>query len=154
MHILLVCSGNTCRSPLAVVMLKARLSATPELDDIEVDSAGTGALAGAPASEGSYLIAIEKGLDLSSHRARLLTPDQVRSADLILTMTEAQAERVAKLGGAEKVHTLPAFGRYPDARREVDDPFGQDVAGYREVGQHLEILLDAVTARLRAERQH
>lgn len=153
MRILIVCSGNTCRSPLAAAMLKAKLGATPEVAKIEVTSAGTGAMTGAPASEGSYLIALERGLDLSSHRASLLTQTQVGSADLILTMTEAQAARVAKLGGTTKVHTLPAFARYPDLRREVLDPFGQDVEGYREVGQHLEMLLDAVSARLRAEPQ-
>ena len=152
MRILMVCSGNTCRSPLAAAMLKAKLGAIPALADIEVASAGTGALTGAPAAEGSYLIAIERGLDLSDHRSRLLTRDLVKSAELILTMTEAQAERVASLGGALKVHTLPAFARYPDARREVVDPFGGDVAAYREVGQHLEMLLDAVIARLQDGR--
>ena len=154
MNILMICSGNTCRSPLAAAMLKARLRAIPALNDIEVVSAGTGALTGAPASEGSYLIAIEQGLDLSSHRARSLTRDQVELADVILTMTEAQAERVATLGGAGKVHTLPAFARYPDSRREVLDPFGLEVESYRAMGEHLEILLDAVTMRLRAERPH
>src|SRR5664279_2810787 len=98
MRILMVCSGNTCRSPLAAVMLKAKLSAIPELAGFSVTSAGTSALAGAPASEGSYLIAIERGLDLSDHRSRLLTRDLVKSAELILTMTEPQAERVASLG--------------------------------------------------------
>jgi protein-tyrosine-phosphatase len=152
MRILMVCSGNTCRSPLAAAMLNAKLAAVPELAEISVASAGTSALAGAPASEGSYLIAIERGLDLSDHRSHLLTRDQVKSADLILTMTEPQAERVASLGGAMKVHTLPAFARHSDARREVVDPFGGDVEGYREVGAHLEMLLDAVIARLRDER--
>ena len=86
--------------------------------------------------------------------ARSLTRDQVERADVILTMTEAQAERVATLGGAGKVHTLPAFARYPDSRREVLDPFGLEVESYRAMGEHLEILLDAVTMRLRAERPH
>lgn len=151
MRILIVCAGNTCRSPLAAAMLKAKLSAVPELAGFAVTSAGTSALAGAPASEGSYPIAIEHGLDLSDHRAQLLTRDQVKVADLILTMTEAQAERVASLGGAMKVHTLPAFARAPDSRREVIDPFGGDVEGYREAGAHIEMLLEAIIARLRAE---
>lgn len=152
-QILLVCSGNTCRSPLAAAMLRHRLGAVPTLADIEVASAGTSARSGSPASEGSYLIAIEQGLDLSSHRARPLSREQVRLADLILTMSPAQSERVGALGGAEKVHTLPAFAQFPDPRREVDDPFGENVEGYRAVGEHLALLLDAITARLRAERQ-
>ena len=52
-HILLVCSGNTCRSPLAAAMLTARLQAEPDLHDITVSSAGTSAWDGSPASEGS-----------------------------------------------------------------------------------------------------
>lgn len=152
MRILMVCSGNTCRSPLAAAMMKAKLSAVPELAEFTVTSAGTSAVAGAPASEGSYLIAIERGLDLSDHRARVLTRDQVKAADLILTMTELQAEHVTSLGGAMKVHTLPVFARAPDLRSEVVDPFGGDVANYREVGAHLDVLLEAVIARLRDER--
>ena len=153
MRILIVCSGNTCRSPLAAAILVAKLQDTPELAGIEVASAGTGASTGTPASEGSYLIALERGLDLSSHRSRLLTRDLVMAADLILTMTESQAARIAELGGSPKVHTLPAYANYPDSRREVLDPFGLDVEGYREAGRHIEMLLDAVVARLRAERK-
>jgi protein-tyrosine-phosphatase len=134
-------------------MLRAKLLEQPAIADIEVASAGTGAWDGAPASEGSYLIALERGVDLSSHRARMLTSDQVRGADLILTMNEAQAQRVADLGGTAKVHTLPAFAGFPDSRREVRDPFGGDVQGYREAGQHLDVLLDAVIARLLVERR-
>jgi protein-tyrosine-phosphatase len=152
MHILMICSGNTCRSPLAAAMLRAKLADRHALTDVEVASAGTGAWDGAPASEGSYLIALERGLDLSSHRARMLTNAQVRNADLILTMNEAQAQRVADLGGTAKVHTLPDFAGFPDARREVRDPFGGDVQGYREAGQHLDLLLDAVVSRLLKER--
>lgn len=151
MRILMICSGNTCRSPLAAAMLRAKLAAQPALGGIEVSSAGTGAWDGAPASEGSYLIALERGLDLSSHRARMLTSPLVRSADLILTMNEAQAERVAEQGGSAKVRTLPAFAGFPDARREVLDPFGGDVQGYREAGEHLDMLLDAVVSRLLTE---
>jgi protein-tyrosine-phosphatase len=96
---------------------------------------------------------MEYGLDLSSHRSRPLTRDHVDQADLVLTMTDAQAARVTALGGAGKVHTLPAYAGYPDSRREVPDPFGQDVNGYREVGRHLDMLLDIVAARLRSEGQ-
>ncbi len=151
MHILMICSGNTCRSPLAAAMLRAKLVEQPALSAVEVASAGTGAWDGAPASEGSYLIALERGLDLSSHRARMLTSALVRSADLILTMNEAQAQRVAEQGGGAKVHTLPAFAGFPDSRRAVLDPFGGDVQGYREAGEHLDLLLDATVSRLLAE---
>ncbi len=152
MEILLVCSGNTCRSPLAAVMLTARLAMEPRLMAIRVASAGTSAWDGAPASEGSYLVAIERGLDLSAHRASMLTPARVEGADLILTMSAAHAHRVADLGGAAKVHTLAAYAGHPGGIRDVPDPFGGDVADYRATGEQLALLLEAAVARLVAER--
>src|SRR5512135_2244316 len=98
MNILLVCSGNTCRSPLAAAILTDKLSRLPEFAGVSVQSAGIAAWDGTPASEGAYLVALERGLDLSGHRARMLTADQVRDADLVLTMSESHARRVAELG--------------------------------------------------------
>jgi len=152
MHILLVCSGNTCRSPLAAAILAAKLAAIPELADVTVSSAGTAAWDGAPASEGSYLVAIERGLDLSSHRARVLTADHIRDADLILTMSESHARRVTDLGGAAKVHTLGEYVGNPDGRRDVRDPHGSDVEEYRQVGNLLDDLLTRAVQRLRTGR--
>ncbi len=93
MHVLFVCSGNTCRSPLAEAAFR-RLLAAAGRTDIAVGSAGTGAYDGAPASEGAYLVALEAGLDLSGHRARLLTREMVAQADLILTMAKGHLARV------------------------------------------------------------
>ncbi|HEY4101499.1 MAG TPA: low molecular weight protein arginine phosphatase [Gemmatimonadales bacterium] len=153
MNILLVCSGNTCRSPLAAAILADKLTRTPDLADAVVQSAGTAAWDGTPASEGSYLVALERGLDLSSHRARMLTGDQVRWADLIVTMTEAHARRVAELGGEQKVFTLGDYAADPSGRRDIHDPMGGDVTGYREVAVVLDELLDRAIDRIRAERR-
>ena len=150
-HILLVCSGNTCRSPLAAAMLTARLAQEPDLRDITVSSAGTSAWDGSPASEGSYLVALERGLDLSMHRARILTTDQVQSADLILTMTAAHASRVADLGGASKVSTMGEYARADVSLRDVPDPFGGDVEAYRAAADLMSGLIDAMVERLREE---
>ncbi len=152
MRILVVCSGNTCRSPLAEALLIARLRATPGLDDIVVSSAGTSAWDGAPASEGAYLVALERGLDLSGHRARMLTANLVGDADLILTMTDAHALRVADLGGAGKVYPLAAFARADAPVGDVPDPAGGSVADYRETAVLLDELLAAAVERIRAER--
>lgn len=151
MHVLLVCSGNTCRSPLAAAMLTARLRSEPELRDVTVASAGTSAWDGSPASEGSYLVALERGLDLSTHRARMLTPDQVQRADLILTMTAAHASRVADLGGASKVATMAEYARADVSQRDVPDPFGGDVEAYRATADLMSTLIEAVVERLRED---
>ena len=151
MNILLVCSGNTCRSPLAAAILADKLSRLPEFAGDSVQSAGVAAWDGTPASEGAYLVALERGLDLSSHRARMLTADQVRAADLVLTMSESHARRVAELGGEQKVYPL---GEYVgEDRREIPDPMGGDVAGYRDTATLLDEMLTLAIARMRAERR-
>jgi len=94
--------------------------------DLTVSSAGTGAWDGAPASEGAYLVGLERGLDLSGHRARLLTRELVDQADLILTMARHHRARVDELGGEGKVFVLGEYaGKGSD---EVSDPFGGDLA--------------------------
>jgi protein-tyrosine-phosphatase len=146
MNILLVCSGNTCRSPMAEALLRRRLSIDGS-EDVSVGSAGTAAMEGEPASEGAYLVALEDGLDLSGHRARLLTPDLVASADLILTMSKSHLARAVALGGAGRTFLLGEFGGSGRAS-EIRDPFGADVSVYRETLAELRLVTDAVVRRL------
>lgn len=148
-RILVVCSGNTCRSPLAAALLSARLQATADLATIVVESAGTGALQGEPASAGSAAVAREHGLDLTAHRARLLTDAIVRGADLILVMGAAHLNQVTALGGRGKVHLLTSYAGEGDS--DVADPFGRDITAYRNTAEQLGRLLEAVVPRLRRE---
>jgi len=150
-HILLVCTGNTCRSPLAEALLRTKL-AERGVDAVEVSSAGTGAWDGAPASEGAYLVALEHGLDLSAHRARLLNRELAASADLILTMARHHRARVEQLGATGKAHLLGEYAGRTGPAAEVRDPFGGDLQGYRETYEELDQLLDAVVVRLERER--
>jgi protein-tyrosine phosphatase len=148
LHILFVCTGNTCRSPTAEGLLRHALEARGVGGQVTVASAGTGAWDGAPASEGAYLVGIEQGVDLSSHRARLLTRELVASADVILVMSRHHAVRVAELGGADRVHLLP---EYAGKAGEVTDPFGGELEDYRTTFSELRELVDAVVTRLAAE---
>ena len=146
-HVLFVCTGNICRSPLASSLLERALKEHGL--DVTVSSAGTGAWDGAPASEGAYLVGLERGLDLSGHRARLLTRELVEQADLILTMARHHRARVDELGGEGKVFVLGEYaGKGGD---EVSDPFGGDLGVYRDTCQELEALSAAVADRLAAE---
>lgn len=149
MRVLLVCSGNTCRSPLAEAMLQ-RLLQEGGPEGVVAESAGTGAFEGAPASEGAYLVALEEGLDLSAHRARLLTAELVRSADLILTMSQGHLRRVRELGGAGKAMLLGEYAT-GGGSEEVHDPFGGGVQHYREAYGQLSRLMAGVRRRLLAE---
>ncbi|MFN8652858.1 MAG: low molecular weight protein arginine phosphatase [Gemmatimonadales bacterium] len=150
-HILLVCTGNTCRSPLAEAMLRKKL-AERGVDGVEVSSAGTGAWDGAPASEGAYLVALEHGLDLSAHRARLLTRELVTTADIVLTMARHHRARVEQLGTGIQAHLLGEYAGRSGADAEVRDPFGGDLEGYRETLVELDAMLGGVVERLERER--
>jgi protein-tyrosine-phosphatase len=147
MHIVFVCTGNTCRSPTAEGLLREALAARG-IDQVTVASAGTGAWDGAPASEGAYLVGLEHGLDLSEHRARLLTRDMVREADLVLTMSGHHLARVAELGGEHKVHLLGSYAGRDAGRSEVPDPFGSDLTSYRTTFDELQELIAMVVSRV------
>lgn len=118
--------------------------------DVEVESAGTGAVDGAPASDGSLLIGLEHQLDLGNHTARRLTSDIVQGADLILAMGPAHVTAIEAHGGRGKVELLSGFaGRDESA---VADPFGGDLSVYRETYDELNDLIAAAFRRLALER--
>jgi protein-tyrosine-phosphatase len=148
MRILFVCTGNTCRSPLAEGIAR-RLVSDRQLPGVTVSSAGTSAWPDAPASDGALLVALENGIDLGEHRARQLSAEIVRDADLVLVMGVHHLDRVEALGGAGKSFMLTDFASTAQNVRPVSDPFGGDLEVYRatfgelerEIGQALERIM-------------
>lgn len=152
MHLLFVCTGNTCRSPLSEAIARS-LAAGRGLTDLTFGSAGTSAWADAPASDGSLLIALEHGLDLGDHRARSLSPELVAHADLILTMGPHHLDRAEALGGTGKSFLLTDYAGGNDAvARPVSDPFGGNLDVYRATYDELAREISAVLDRVAGER--
>lgn len=115
-HIMTLCIGNICRSPLAQVLL-AR-----ELPTHKVWSAGLSALVGASADPLSVQIAQEQGLDLSAHRAQQVTSFMCQQAELILVMEQSHKSQLEQLYPQVrgKVFRLGQFGQF-----EIADPYRQ-----------------------------
>ena len=149
MKILLVCTGNTCRSPLAEVLLRRAL-AEAGVEDVQVSSAGTGTLGGDPASEGSYLVALENGLDLAAHRSRAVTRELLAEVDLALTMSRSHLRKLELLGAGARSHLL---GDYAGATGELEvaDPVGGPIEGYRAAYHQLEAMTRSVAGRIARE---
>lgn len=116
--------------------------------DVEVSSAGTQAWDGSPASDGSLLVGMERGLDLSGHRSRMITPEIVAENDLILVMSPQHVARIKELNADANVHLLAGFASGDSAVRTVQDPFGGDLKSYRETADDLERELSGLLERI------
>jgi protein-tyrosine phosphatase len=136
--VMMVCTGNTCRSPIAEGLAKHIASQqkgiTPQdlqAAGVHIISGGTHASSGAPASAEAIQVMHEFGIDISSHRSRPITPDLINEADEIYCMTSSHRQAILTLAphAAEKIFLLDPAGR------DVDDPIGADLKGYRRTAE-------------------
>ena len=141
--ILLVCGGNTCRSPMAKVILKQKLVALGQLSGFEIDSAACNSPTSSEASSNARA-AIEElfGQDLlASHKAKKLTPELAEKADLILVM----GARMKKGLPSGKTWTLK---EYAGGSGDIADLFGCSLQTYLACAHEISTALDEVVTKL------
>ena len=131
--VLVVCTGNTCRSPMAEGWLNHKLAGKGWV----AESAGVAAWGGDPASPEAVEVMREIGIDISAHRNRPLTRALVNEAAIILAMTDGHRREIERHfpEAAAKVRLVKSFGAAPT--EDVADPFGASADVYRHVRDEL-----------------
>lgn len=143
MHITFICTGNTCRSPMAEGIARKIASEKLPDRDLTFSSAGLATYNGSPASQHSIDVCREIGVDLTSHRSQRLNPEIAANTDLFAVMTKGHAQILRQCGiPAEKI-ALPGG--------EISDPYGGDEEEYRncrdQIHSAVEKLLEGIASK-------
>ena len=142
-RILFVCTGNTCRSPMAECMLRSMLDQLAMNDRFQVLSAGTYALSGAPASMGAQRAMQRRGLSLAAHKSQAVTSVLLDSCDLIIGLSASHIAQLRMMYPACRT-PMRAFDDPP-----VSDPYGGDDAAYERAACDIQRQLPALIESIR-----
>ena len=146
MKVLFICTGNTCRSPIAEGYLKDFATKAGRAD-IKVLSAGTGAFPGQAASAYGIAILGEEGIDLKDHQSRQAEKVFLEASDLILTMGRSHKSQLIHAFPElkDKVFTLH---EYAGEEGEVSDPFGGSRSEYEQTAKEIRGLVEKVWGKI------
>lgn len=140
--ILFICTGNTCRSPMAQGIFQKLLTQSG-LSTVECRSAGLAAAEGAPPSSHAVEACREIEIDISNHRSHQLTRDELPGTDLFAVMTPNHFRALEEAGvAAEKIQVL-----------NVPDPFGGSLEEYRQCRDALSARLEALLQELENQNE-
>ena len=139
--IIFICTGNTCRSPMAEGLFRAH--GGEEQTGLAAASAGLFTQDGMPASQNAITAAKELGADITGHRSRMLTPDLAHEARYLVCMTGAHYDRLCELfpDCTDKIFTLTG--------RDISDPFGGDLEIYRRAAAEIDAGVRSIIERLK-----
>ncbi|MBE7030521.1 MAG: low molecular weight protein arginine phosphatase [Ruminococcaceae bacterium] len=150
MNILLVCTGNTCRSPMAKGLLEKLLD-EEGYHSINVDSAGINVYVSTEASENAIQVMRDMDIDISDHMSRQVTREDIEEADIILGMTPSHRNVLIDLYPqyADKFHTLKEYAFGID--EAISDPFGEDIEAYAECATEISEAIEAVFQKIKED---
>lgn len=139
MKIIFICTGNTCRSPMAEVL--AREIFEKSNIEIEVISRGVSVYTPSGASANALEAVKQYGLDLSSHLSKPISVKDIDESDLVLTMTQSHKQVLKGVCGEDgkDLYTLKEFVEAGDG--DVMDPFGQDLKAYCDCADELNMYI-------------
>lgn len=151
-HVLFVCTGNTCRSPMAEAMLRQAVSGR---DDFSVSSAGVAASKGDAASRETVTVLKKRGVSLDGFKSRPVSASLLSTVTHVFAMTEGHLATLESRfpEHSNKFFLLREFSGITDKRNGIDvpDPIGMGVPAYEEVAKVFEAAIPSIIAYVDAD---